>query len=230
MPDDQAEVRDESIDGRPDDGSLEIERGGRQIRHGLLVGGERRRRHMLGVLLVFVRNGEVRELYASTGVALPHQHLGVAGRQIGFGRGDGQLVACLIDNEQDVTLVDRLIVPDPQVGHEPGDVRRNGDDIGAHPGVARPRREHVVVPQFVGPEATGRDDQQRGDDARQSLHHSFHHGTMRSGRKHESGEQAEEKPESGERRMPQQTIEAEARDQPVHDDEHQERGKEVEEE
>jgi len=30
--------------------------------------------------------------------------------------------------------------------------------------------------------------------------------------------------------MPQQTIAAEARDEPVHDDEHQERGKEVEEE
>src|SRR5260221_12501004 len=56
----------------------------------------------------------------------------------------------------------------------------------------------------------------------------FMMATSRSRRKHKDGEQAEEEPESSERRMPHQSIDAQAGDQPVDDEEQQDRGKEVE--
>src|SRR5258708_12379274 len=57
----------------------------------------------------------------------------------------------------------------------------------------------------------------------------FMMATSRSRRKHKDGEQAEEEPESSERRMAHQSIDAQAGGQPVDGDEQQDRGQKEEE-
>ena len=46
-----------------------------------------------------------------------------------------------------LTGLDAVAFLDQHLGHETGDIRRDGDDIGSHPAVACPGRVQIIVPE-----------------------------------------------------------------------------------
>jgi len=94
-------------------------------------------------------SAEIDNEVSFAGLAPAHLHLCLAGRDSRVGRSEGTRVALLIDDEQDVAFVNELVVLDPEIIDKAGDIRRDRHDVGLHPGVAGPRRQHVVVPELI---------------------------------------------------------------------------------
>jgi hypothetical protein len=86
---------------------------------------------------------------------------------LGFTDGDHKVGR--IDPQQQIALVDELIVSDRQLDDAPRDLRRHRDDIGAHGGVARPRRPHVGVPHGAAEQHSQRDGRERDQERNESF-------------------------------------------------------------
>ena len=95
-----------------------------------------------------------------------------------------------------------LIILDPHFVDVARNIGRDRDDVGLDPGIAGPRREHVVIPQLVSADAGGSDEDQ-GD---QNACGGFHRASSRSGEQNEAGKEADEEGEPHQRRMPDQTV------------------------
>ena len=79
-------------------------------------------------------------------IVAPHLQFGFAGGHRGLRLFDGDLVVRRVDLHQQVAFLHELVVVYRQRDHLARDVRRNVDDVGAHPPVAGPGLIHVVNP------------------------------------------------------------------------------------
>ena len=82
-------------------------------------------------------------------------------RQCGLRLAQGQNVTLAIDPEQRLTAFDDLVIDDRQFGDEPGDIRRDLDDIGADAAIRRPGFDLIVDPERASAGAGDGEDAER---------------------------------------------------------------------
>ncbi|MNP13037.1 hypothetical protein D3C76_1053020 [compost metagenome] len=166
----QTQVGDLTVARRAQLAAAQIELGQLHLGQRLLVFAIGDPRPDLRTFLVFGADCRGIQAAAPRGFALAQAELLLAGVGQGLGLFQVGLVALAVDAHQQVAGLDLLVVLHAQVGNPPGYVRSDHHHIGAHPGVAGPRREHVVMPQpEAGQHRSGDHDQGEGY-AKESAH------------------------------------------------------------
>ena len=104
------------------------------------------REHQRGLRLIQLRlaGADLCVLNVDLRVDVLHARLRLLHRRLGLT--DGDRVVGRVDHHQEITLTNVSVVDDRQLDDAPRNLRRHRDDIGAHGGVARPRRPHIVRP------------------------------------------------------------------------------------
>lgn len=159
------------------DGRLVLRLGALQLRLRGLQLGLRGGDLGAGILTRFARDHQGIDIGAATCLGAAHldigaacRHFGTAHIQLGATGGDGgfgllqrERIAGRIDFHQQVAFLDQLVVAHRQLHHLPGDIRGDIDHVGTHAAIARPGREHVVLPQAPG-QQDGQQEDGRSDE------------------------------------------------------------------
>ncbi len=86
------------------------------------------------------------ELAVAYLIAIGHIQCSLAAGKLRIGQLERKLVAGLINAENHLTLLDRLIVMNQNFAHQTGNVRSDAHDICTYLAVTCPWRVHVIVP------------------------------------------------------------------------------------